>query len=145
MLIICLALLALGALPAGWSLITQPDGRGIGLPLEWLDRSPFQNFVIPGLFLFLLFGMGSLVVIYGLLARPRWAWTESLTRRFNMHWSLMAAALIGFGQMIWIVVELLMTQRFFLLQPICFGIGLAILALSLAPGMRRQYKLVEAM
>ena len=136
--------LALGALPAGWSLITQPDGSGIGMPIEWLDKSPFADFAIPGFILFALFGIGSLVTIYGLIFRPHWAWAESVTRPLNAHWSLLAAMLIGLGQMIWIIVQLLMTQRFFFLQPICFGVGLVIFALAITPSLRSCYRLSDA-
>jgi hypothetical protein len=142
-LIACLLLLALAALPAGWLLFTQPDGNGIGLPLEWLDQSPFADYAIPGFILFSLFGVGALATVYGLIARPRWTWTEALTRLVDAHWSLVAAMLIGLAQMIWIVVQLVMTQRFFFLQPICFGVGLAIFALAMTPTLRQSYRLSD--
>jgi len=45
--------IALLAIPAGWSMIFEPDGSGIGISTEILQTSPFPNFYIPGLFLFI--------------------------------------------------------------------------------------------
>ena len=139
-LCICLLILAVGALPAGWSFIVQPDGAGIGMPMAWLEHTPFSNFVIPGLILFVLFGIGSLVALFGLITRPRWAWAEVITRPLHLHWSLVAATLLGLALCIWIIVQLLMTQRYFFLQPVMFGIGVTILVLALLPAMRRDYR-----
>ena len=130
LLIALLLFLAFGALFGGGSLITQPDGSGFGMPVSILASSPFSDFTLPGLILFVLFGFGSLVAVYGLIAQPRWAWTEPLTRPLHMHWSLVAAAIIGFGQMIWIVVEVVMIRGVLWLHPTFFLIGLAILLLA---------------
>ncbi len=140
-LCVCLLILAIGALPAGWSFIVQPDGSGIGMPMEWLEHTPFSNFVIPGLILFVLFGIGSLVALFGLIARPRWTWVELITRPLHLHWALVAATLLGSALCIWIIVQLLMTQHYFFLQPVMFGIGVAILVLALLPAMRRDYRM----
>ena len=98
--------------------------------MEWLEHTPFTSFLIPGLILFVLFGLGSLVTLFGLIFRPRWAWTEPITQPVHVHWAVLAAMLIGLAQCIWITVQLLMTQHFFFLQPIMFGVGLAILLLA---------------
>ncbi len=129
-LMACLLVLALGALPAGWLLFTRPDGSGMGMPLSMLAHSPFSSFAVPGLILFLLFGVGSLVTLYGLIARPRWAWTEPLMRGLHMHWSLAAAVIIGLGQMIWIVVQIAMLRGVSWLHPLFFLMGLAIVGLA---------------
>jgi len=38
---------AVSAIPAGFSLIFDPSGKSIGLPIEMLEPSPFPNFFIP--------------------------------------------------------------------------------------------------
>ena len=129
-LMVCLLVIALGALPAGWLFITRPDGSGLGMPLSFLAGSPFPDFTIPGVVLFSLFGIGSLVVLYGLIVRPRWAWTEPLTQPLHMHWSLAAAGLIGIGLLIWIVVQVIVIKTISFLQPTIFLIGLAIVLLA---------------
>ncbi len=51
---------ALGAIPAGYSLIAEPDGSGLGMSLNLLSGSPFNDFFIPGLCLFIVNGIFNL-------------------------------------------------------------------------------------
>ena len=50
-----------GAVPAGMAMIVDPSGQGLGMPLEMLRNSPFTTFLIPGVFLLLVNGIGSLL------------------------------------------------------------------------------------
>ena len=52
--------IGIGAVPSGISMITDPSGNGLGLTVEMLINSPFSNFLIPGIFLLLVNGIGSL-------------------------------------------------------------------------------------
>lgn len=52
---------AVMAVPAGLSMVLEPDGSGIGLPTEILETSPFRDYLIPGLFLFVFNGMFQVV------------------------------------------------------------------------------------
>ena len=115
-----LVLLSLLAIAGGVALVAKPDGSVMGLPVSMLAGSPFSDFLIPGLILGGLFGVGSAVVaVIGLRS-----------------WRIapFAAFAIGCGQMIWIVVELAIIKGVSILHPICFGIGLAIAATSVAWG-----------
>ncbi len=64
-LAICLGILQLfigiGAVPAGLAMIIDPSGRSLTMPLEMLANSPFSDFLIPGIFLLLINGIGSLI------------------------------------------------------------------------------------
>ena len=113
-----LVLLGIAALPSGWQLMhPEPDGSALGMSVTLLAASPFSSYLIPGLILFGLFGLGSLAAaVAGLL----------------LHWTgPFAAFAIGCGQMIWIVVEYVMTQAFSFLQPALFVWGMAIAVLGL--------------
>ena len=55
------AFVAVGALPAGLSLILDPSGKSFGFTADILDNSPFENFLIPGFFLFIIFGLAHIV------------------------------------------------------------------------------------
>ncbi len=55
------ALIGLGAVGGGFLLITDPSGEALGLPLSLLEKSPFPDFLIPGLFLLAVNGIGSLI------------------------------------------------------------------------------------
>ena len=109
-----LVLLGLGALGGAAFLVTDPDGTSMGWTVAMLAGSPFPDFLIPGLILGGLFGVGSLAVVAMGLARWRSA-------------PFLAFA-IGVGQMIWITVELAIIGQFSFLHPACFGMGLVIAA-----------------
>ena len=51
---------ALGAIPAGLALIIYPDGSAVGMSTTLLSQAPFQDFLIPGLFLLIGNGLSCL-------------------------------------------------------------------------------------
>lgn len=55
------AFIGLGAVGGGLALMAEPDGAGIGMPVETLENSPFSDFLIPGIVLFLVNGVGNLL------------------------------------------------------------------------------------
>jgi hypothetical protein len=71
------ALLSLGALWGGTSLVARPDGSLMQLQLARLAHTPFSDYLIPGLVLLAVNGLFPLVVI-GLVLR-RHAWSARLT------------------------------------------------------------------
>ncbi len=102
--------IGVGAVPAGISLILDPSGAGVGQSLEALEGSPFPNYLIPGLFLLGVNGIGSLI---GAL----------LTFRRQ---PLAALTAIGLGAflMAWVVVQVLsMGPPLHWLQVLYFVLG----------------------
>lgn len=116
-----LGLLGVGALAGGIALVSKPDGSVMGFGVSILAGSPFADFLVPGLILGGLFGVGSLVVAAMGIRHARVA-------------PFLAFA-IGCAQMIWIVVELAIIGEFSWLHPTFFGIGLAIALAALPWGM----------
>jgi hypothetical protein len=115
-----LVLLGLGALAGGIALVAKPDGSVMHFETSLLAGSPFSDFLVPGLILGGLFGIGSFVVAgLGL-----------------MHWRIapFAAFAIGCGQMIWITVELVIIRELSFLHPTFFGVGLVIAVASVIWG-----------
>ncbi|NOU46524.1 MAG: hypothetical protein HOO86_05605 [Bacteroidales bacterium] len=110
------AFVALGALPAGFSMIVQPDGSGLGMTTKFLLESPFTNFFIPGLFLFFVNGLANLTV-------------SILTFRRNKH-SGRLGLILGFMLVGWIAIQVWSTGYISFMQPLFFGIGLAEIILA---------------
>lgn len=55
------AFIGIGAVPSGVLVLMDPNGSMMGVTTELLEGSPFKDFLIPGLFLLLVNGVGSLV------------------------------------------------------------------------------------
>jgi hypothetical protein len=111
----CIALLAflgLGAMGGGLMLVSDPDGSGMQWNVSMLAGSPFSDFLIPGLILAGLFGLGSIATIALGLVRARVA--------------PFVAFALGCGLMIWIVVELAVIKELSFLHPVMFITGLLI-------------------
>jgi hypothetical protein len=54
-------IIAVGAIAAGFGLITDPSGANLGFSVDLLADSPFDDYLIPGLALFVINGLGSLI------------------------------------------------------------------------------------
>ena len=66
-------LIGIGAVPAGIAMISDPSGRSLGMPLEMLVNSPFADFLVPGVFLLVVNGIGSLLGGIASFNRHRYA------------------------------------------------------------------------
>ena len=52
----------ISAIYGGWSLIKDPSGGLLQMPLENLHNSPFKDYLIPGIILFVFNGLFSLAI-----------------------------------------------------------------------------------
>jgi len=102
-------LVAIGAVVSGTMLIMYPSGELLHAPLEMLKGSPFTNFLLPGIILFLVNGVGQLIA--GVITFRRHPQTALI------------GAIFGIGLMIWIFVQVSMIGGGHLLQYIYFFIG----------------------
>lgn len=134
-----LGFLSLGALGGGFTLIISPRGELLGLPLSMLEQSPFSNFMIPGLILFLFFGLIPFLLIIALLKIPE----SKLAERFNifidMHWAWSYTIYIGFGLIIWIQLQILFIQDISWAHTFYTLLGIAIIVVALMKPIRNLY------
>jgi len=108
---------ATGALPAGYAMMADPSGEGLGMTTEMLTHSPFGSFLIPGIFLFTVNGLLQLIAGILTLKRRNYMWLPGIG--------------LGIALLIWIIVQVLSIGLNSVLQPVYFGIGLIEIALSL--------------
>jgi uncharacterized BrkB/YihY/UPF0761 family membrane protein len=88
--------LGVTALFGGGTLLLDPTGSSMGMPLEWLEGTPFTDYTVPGLVLFAVLGIGSFVVMAAILRRWRWARTAGIG---------LGVVLVG-----WLVVQVALIQ-----------------------------------
>lgn len=140
-LIFLLGWLSLGAFYGSIPLILAPDGSMLGMDTAMLDNSIFQNYLVPGIILLVVFGLAPLFVIYGLIRRPRIRWPERLNLLCDHYWAWTFALYIGVGQVIWINIQTLILNRVDLLHTIYSSLGLLILCVGLLPQVRNMYRI----
>jgi CDP-diglyceride synthetase len=118
----------LSGLTGGIGLVLDPSGKSLQIPINWLDNSPFNDYLIPGLILLIVLGAFPIVTLYRLWFKMKWAWLSALV--------------LGLALIIWIGVEILVVgyQSDPPLQLIYGLVGLIILALVFLPSVRRYYK-----
>ena len=128
----------ISSLPAGALMVLDPSGGLMKSPVSMLEGSPFADFLVPGLLLGGVLGLGAFFVAAVLLARPGWGWARWLNPFKRRHWAWSAALVYGFGLIVWIAVEVAMIGLTSWLQPLYLGVALVILLLALAPSVRRH-------
>jgi hypothetical protein len=114
--IILLLFLAVFAFLGGGAFIHDPSGAILQIPLSFLDHSPFSSFLLPGILLFTVFGLGGLACALLLIFKFRQAGDVVIVA---------GAALV-----IWIVVQLAMIRTFHYLHAIYGVLGLVLLFLG---------------
>lgn len=97
---------------------------GLGMPDEWLERTPFDTWLLPGVALLLL------------VAAPQLGAAAALV--IDRGRADRAGILAGLVLMGWIVVQVALLQRFFFLQPVIFAFGALEVALAWWRSARRR-------
>lgn len=131
-----LLFLGAGALYGGYSLVADPSGKGLGMPVEWLRDTGFPDYRIPGLILLTVLGVLPLAAALLLWLRPEWGLMKGLERSLRLRWVWGVAFGVGVAQVIWIVYQVTTMGLTFFLQPLFLGVGLLICGLCLWPSVR---------
>ena len=110
---------ALNALAAGYSFMVDPSGAGLGMSTSFIQNSPFTDFFIPGIILFIFNGLTNI-------------FTSIIAIRKGKDYSLLIS-LQGLILLGWIIIQLTMVEIFHPLHLIMGIIGafLIIIGVSL--------------
>ncbi len=138
LLIVLMFFLGIGALISGPMLFAAPDGHLLQWTPKMLEGTPFTNYVIPGIILFLLVGVYQVVVGYSLLRLPGWQWPNALNPYKRYHWAWSASWAMGIILLIWVIAETALIGLTSFLQPLVAAWGVAEVVLTLLP-RTRQY------
>jgi hypothetical protein len=103
--------LGLGALFGGSALVLAPDGHLLGMPTSLLGGSPFTSYLVPGIILFTVIGLGPLLA-------------AALTVR-RQAFAPIAAVAVGLILVGWIFIEMVVLA----------GLGSLVWALYLVLGV----------
>lgn len=99
----------LGAIGGGSMAILNPQGPG-GMPTEALKNSPFTNFLIPGIILFTVIGLGNIFSV--------------VTMYLKFKYQGYISSIFSWALVIWIIVQCIMLRTIIYLHVIFFVIGI---------------------
>ncbi len=123
LLIFLHAFVGIGALFGGAGAVLNPNNP-MGISVDVLKNSPFNNFLIPGIFLLIVIGFGNLITAVFLYYEYK----------YNLYLShLMGLALVG-----WIVIQCIIMRTINILHIIYFFIGAVETVLSLKIIMNKR-------
>lgn len=138
-----LLFLALGALYGGGAFILYPDGSLYDIPVSLLDGSPFSDFLIPGIILFIVLGIFPALIAFALVKKPENRFFERLNLLHDYHFSRTFSIYTGFALIIWINIQTLIINAVDILHTIYSSLGIIIVCAALLPATREHYKKYE--
>ena len=103
---------ALGAIPVGLMFLADPTGQLVQVPRGWIEATVFGSYVVPGLYLLLVNGLGMLALAF-----------LSVRRHPVAPW---LTGPLGVGLIIWILVEILLLPETMFLTWIFLATGVAL-------------------
>ena len=95
LLMLLLLFQGLSATPSGLILVLDPTGGWMQMPLSMLEGTPFSTYLVPGLILSIVLGLGAFFVLGCLVFLPDWSWVERLNPFKSQHWARTASAAFG--------------------------------------------------
>lgn len=123
----------------GVSFVVDRTGAGLGAKVSWLEGTPVDDFLLPGLFLLGVYAIGGMILMAGLTWRFSPGPLQRLDSWLGAHWSWAGTILIGAILIAWILYELTIFSDQMVLQPILIGVGALMVAIPMVPSMRRHY------
>jgi len=99
----------IGAMFGGLAAITNPQAP-LGISVEALKNSPFNNYLIPGIVLFTIIGLGNVI--------------SALMFRYKLKFQGYVSSVFSWALVIWIVVQCIMLNGVVFLHVLFFIIGL---------------------
>ena len=97
--IILLIFLGVGGIYGGWILISDPSGQKFQWTVELLNGTPFNNFIIPGIVLFIVNGLLPLLITVLVIIKVK-----------NYSWFIILQGCVLIG---WLTAEIIFNKDLF--------------------------------
>src|SRR5215207_2459341 len=108
----------INALAAGYCFIIDPSGNRLGMSTSFIQNSPFANFLIPGIILFIFNGILNIFSAIVVMRKGN---------AFSLLISLQGCILLS-----WIIVQLTMVESFHPLHMLMGIIGACLIIIGIA-------------
>jgi hypothetical protein len=139
LLVATLVVLALGGLTGAYGFLSDPSGSGMGMA-DHLERLPVSDYTLPGIFLLLVMCICPLVLVYGLIVRPRWRTIDPLVAWSNKHWAWLGSLFQGLGLALWLAIQAFLIGFSAPIQWFTAFLAMSILITTLVSPTRDYYR-----
>jgi hypothetical protein len=130
---------ALGII-SGLLLMADPSGSSIGFPISVVEKIPFQNFFLVGLFLFVIYGLYPLLLAHGAWTKEELFFKE-ISRAGGIHWSWQGGVALMVVLVAWLFVEDLLIGLDYPATYMTIALGLGIFVALIMPSTRRYFQI----
>ena len=131
---------AASAMCGGGALMIKTDGSLMQMPLSWLRFSPFTNYLIPGIILFVVLGVFPAFTFTILISEPELSFAKHINLYKNRYFGWTCSLIIGLALIIWIDVQVFYLGYGSPFQVAYAILGLLILIFTLLPGIMKYYE-----
>lgn len=136
---ILLGLQSISGLAGGILMLTDPTGKILRLPAIFLMGTPFDDFLVPGIFLVLFLGFLPLLSLVGLIGL-RWRWINVLNIYHYMHWSWTFSLYTAIALILWMDIQVFFIGYWDEIQTYNALTGVLILVFTLLPQVVEHYR-----
>ena len=140
LLMITMAFQALSGLWGGLILMIYPSGKAMQLPLSFLANTPFNNFFIPGMILFLFIGVFPAYVTFLLVGSRQFNFLNKLNIYQDMQQAWTFSLFAGIISVLWMDFQIMLIGYGHYIQSIYAFIGVIIIMLTLVPSVKNYYR-----
>lgn len=123
---------------SGALLIGDPTGSGLGFTSDIVGKVPFNSFLIVGLFLFFIYGIGPFILAYGALTRKE-IFLAKNSEISGHHLSWAGGLLLTVVLVVWLAVEGSLIGLDWPATNFTVMIGIGIFIILIIPATRRYY------
>ena len=132
---------SISAIAGGWGLVSEPSGSNLGFTVSMLKHSPFPDFLIPGLFLLIVLGIGPAIIFYGLIKKPKLRLAEMINMYKDYHWSWTFSYYLGIVLVLWIDIQVFFLRELSILHFIYSVLGVLIVVVTHLPTTKKCYRI----
>lgn len=133
-LTVLLVLVAAGSLQGGIAMVTDPISP-LGISLEHLEATPFDDYLWPGMFLLGL-ALASVLSIPGLLLKWEWRWAWRIESAFGYEWPWLSVMAIGILLFSFELIGLVFGGLPFVIHTLLIAMSLNMIGLALTESAR---------
>jgi len=130
----------ISGLAGGLVMVFDPTGNTLRIPGIFLLGSPFEDYLVPGLFLIFFLGIFPAFALLGLLGY-NWRWPDMLNLYRHFHWGWTYSLYMAIILILWMDIQVFFIGYWHVIQTFNALMGAITLIVTLLPPVVDYYRL----